>query len=315
MGDALVLRGELEGHTGWVTSLATTETDPHVLVSGSRDKSVILWRLQTDGDSLGAPARRLTGHRHFISDVTFDNKAEFCLSSSWDGSMRLWDLSNGDTTRQYHGHSKDVLSFGLSPDNRMIVSGGRDKSVRVFNAVGECKLTIPDAHGDWVSCVRFSPSDENPLFLTAGWDKVVKVWSTKDFKLKHELAGHTGYVSAVTVSPDGSLCASGGKDGIAMLWDLNEGKRLYVLNADAPIHALCFSPNRYWLCAATAKAIVIWDLESKAIVATLSPEWEKGGRKALTHFPTSLVWSADGSTLYSGYTDCKIRVWAVSSAA
>lgn len=64
----------------------------------------------------------------------------------------------------------------------------------------------------------------------------------------------------MTVSPDGSLCASGGKDGITMLWDLNEGKHLYSLEAGDNINALVFSPNRYWLCAATASCIKIFDL-------------------------------------------------------
>lgn len=41
------------------------------------------------------------------------------------------------------------------------------------------------------------------------------------------------------------------QDHVAMLWDLAEGKRLYSLDAGDIIHALCFSPNRYWLCAAT----------------------------------------------------------------
>jgi guanine nucleotide-binding protein subunit beta-2-like 1 protein len=48
-----------------------------------------------------------------------------------------------------------------------------------------------------------------------------------------------------------------------MLWDLAEGKRLYSLDANEIIHSLCFSPNRYWLCAATQKCIKIWDLETK----------------------------------------------------
>jgi len=102
-----------------------------------------------------------------------------------------------------------------------------------------------------------------PIFVSAGCDKTVKVWSLTNFKLRADLVGHTGYLNTVTVSPDGSLCASGGKDGTAMLWDLNEGKRLYSLESGSIIHALVFSPNRYWLCAATSKSIVIWDLESK----------------------------------------------------
>ena len=43
-----------------------------------------------------------------------------------------------------------------------------------------------------------------------------------------------------------------------MLWDLNEGKHLYTLDGGDIINALCFSPNRYWLCAAVGPSIKIW---------------------------------------------------------
>jgi WD40 repeat protein len=43
-----------------------------------------------------------------------------------------------------------------------------------------------------------------------------------------------------------------------MLWDLNEEKHLYTLEHKGIINALCFSPNRYWLCAATGSSIKIW---------------------------------------------------------
>jgi len=54
------------------------------------------------------------------------------------------------------------------------------------------------------------------------------------------------------------LCLSLFQDGQAMLWDLNEGKHLYTLDGGDTINALCFSPNRYWLCAATGPSIKIW---------------------------------------------------------
>lgn len=77
-------------------------------------------------------------------------------------------------------------------------------------------------------------------------------------KLKINHLGHSGYLNTVTVSPDGSLCASGGKDMKAMLWDLNDGKHLHTLDHNDIITALCFSPNRYWLCAAFGPSIKIW---------------------------------------------------------
>jgi len=117
--------------------------------------------------------------------------------------------------------------------------------------------------------------------VSAGWDKQVKVWDLKSCKLRSNLVGHEGYVNTVTVSPDGSLCASGGKDGVAMLWDLNAGRHLSSLEAGDIIHSLCFSPKKYWLCAATGAIIKIWDLESKVCVDELKPEFPVQGKKAV----------------------------------
>jgi len=314
MSESLVLRGELAGHTDWVTAIATTNEDPTMILSSSRDKTIMIWTLTREEGSYGMPRRSLTGHAHFVEDVVISSDGQFALSGSWDGTLRLWDLNTGNTTRRFVGHTKDVLSVAFSLDNRQIVSGARDKTIKLWNTLGECKYTIhEDGHTEWVSCVRFSPSTQNPLIVSCGWDKLVKVWNLSNCKLRTNLVGHTGYLNTVTCSPDGSLAASGGKDGVAMLWDLNEGKRLYSLEAGEIIYSLVFSPNRYWLCAATTNGIKIWDLESKIVVDELSPEFPPMGKNASIPFCVSLQWSSDGSTLFSGWTDGVIRVWGVGS--
>jgi guanine nucleotide-binding protein subunit beta-2-like 1 protein len=312
--DTLQLRGVLKGHNGWVTCLATSAENPDMILSGSRDKKVIVWTLTREDQNYGYPRRSLGGHSHFVQDIVISSDGQFALSGSWDSTLRLWDLNYGTTTRRFVGHNKDVLSVAFSADNRQIVSGSRDKTIKLWNTLGECKYSIEDqGHTEWVSCVRFSPNIQNPIIVSAGWDKLVKVWNLTNCKLRTNLVGHTGYVNTVTVSPDGSLCASGGKDGTARLWDLNEGKHLYSLDAGDIIHSLCFSPTRYWLCAATQSGIKNWDLESKTLVADLnknySPDFQAKGTNPAA---LSLAWSSDGATLFAGYTDNVIRVWDVS---
>merc|ERR1711934_864918 len=258
------MRGCLEGHSGWVTSIATTNENADMILSASRDKTVMVWQLtKEDGGSYGFPKKALRGHGHFVQDVVISSDGQFALSGSWDGTLRLWDLNTGVTPRRFVGHEKDVLSVAFSADNRQIVSGSRDKTIKLWNTLGECKYTIV----------------EQP-------------------------EGH-------------SECASCGKDGVAMLWDLNEGKRLYSLPCDQGdiIHSLCFSPNRYWLCAATDMGIRIWDLEGKGIVDELKLELPPtdAKSKALPTACVSLAWSSDGNTLFAGYTDSIIRVWNVTT--
>lgn len=315
MTEQMTLRGTLKGHGGWVTQIATTPQYPDVILSASRDKSLILWKLTREEHSYGVPQKALRGHGHFVSDVVMSSDGQFALSGSWDKNLRLWDLSTGVTTKRFTGHTKDVLSVAFSADNRQIVSGSRDKTIKLWNTLGQCKYTIQeDGHSEWASCVRFSPNTNNPIIVSCGWDKAVKVWNLTNCKLKTNHHGHSGYLNIVAVSPDGSLCASGGKDGQAMLWDLNEGKHLYTLDGGEIINAMTFSPNRYWLCAATGASIKIWDLEGKIVVDELRPEIISQNSKAAPPQCISLAWSADGQTLFAGYTDNVIRVWQVSMA-
>ncbi len=62
------------------------------------------------------------------------------MSSSSLCSLNV--VRRGITTRRFVGHTKDVLSVAFSADNRQIVSGSRDKTIKLWNTLGVCKYTI-----------------------------------------------------------------------------------------------------------------------------------------------------------------------------
>lgn len=308
--------GLLKGHRGWVTSLVCPQVNDSAIkvVSGSRDNTIVAWKgvdTHDEDEPKAVPYRRLEGHSDFVESVALSNNAEFALSGSWDKSLRLWNLKTGDCITKFRGpqgHTKDVLSVAFSPDNRQIVSGGRDCRLKMWNVKGDCMFTMDkDAHTDWVTCVRFSPTLSAPLIVSGSCDNQVKVWSLSEFRCLSTLQGHKGSVNTVTVSPDGSLCASAGKDGVAKLWDLSRSEHLYELECNETINQIAFSPNRYWLCAATTSGVRVWDLETKDLVSELQPESDLKNKPQCT----SIAWSLDGSTLYSGFTDNTIRQWGV----
>jgi len=84
----------------------------------------------------------LLGHGHFISDLSLSQDSKYCLTSSWDSTLRLWDLKKGVSVRRFVGHRKDALTVAFSPDNRQIASGDRHNELKIWNTVGECKFTV-----------------------------------------------------------------------------------------------------------------------------------------------------------------------------
>jgi guanine nucleotide-binding protein subunit beta-2-like 1 protein len=85
------------------------------------------------------------------------------------------------------------------------------------------------------------------------------------------------------------------------------------LLAREPAVALCqntASSLTYSTSIGTDKGIKIWDLDNKVVVADLTAALDG----ATSNDPSclSLAWSADGSTLFSGWSDAKLRVWEMS---
>jgi len=333
------LKATLTGHGDWVTAVAAApfvdggSEQPPSFLTGSRDKTVIVWKIDEDDTDYAVPIRRLRGHSHFVQDLCYSGLGMHALTASWDSTMRLWDLKTGNSMTTFVGHTKDVLSVAFNHGNTKIMSGSRDKQMKLWNINGEVKMDVVDGgHTDWVSCVRFSPPNVERMgaatdeLVSCGWDKKIKVWTLQENECfrRLEMSGHEAYVSTVTISPDAGVCASGGRDGLVIVWDLLEGKELYRIEPGCPVHQLVFSPTRFWLCAATEKDITIWDVEHNTVVANLVPEAEEAdeteegeataeSKKALKPYCTSLAWTHDGNTLISGYTDKKVRVWNVSS--
>ncbi|XP_078153474.1 small ribosomal subunit protein RACK1z-like [Carex rostrata] len=321
--ETLILRGMLCGHSDRVTAITVPINGQARIVSSSHDKSVIVWNLdplalsanglvgegESDSAVLGKPFRCLTGHRNFVKDVVLSSSSMVALSCSSDTDLRLWDLSTGYTAKRFIGHHEDVLALALSFDSCQIVSASKDCSIKLWNSLGDCVNTIRNAHTKGVSCVRYSPDVIDKVFVSGSWDGTVKVWNFQ-CEVRHNLTGHNGAVNAVAVSPEGSICASGGMDCVALLWNLTDGECIYSLDADDIIHSLCFSPTRYWLCAATRYSVKIWDIESKSIVQDLKHDQPPSKKQTL--YCTSLNWSVDGNTLFTGYSDGTIRVWGVT---
>ncbi|KAJ1961565.1 cross-pathway control WD-repeat protein cpc2 [Dipsacomyces acuminosporus] len=312
MSTKFISHGTLVGHTASVTCLATAPGDPSLLMSSSRDKSLVSWNVTRDEANFAVPMHTFHGHEKYVDSLALSSDGIFAASASWDKTIRLWDTKTGDCLNKFTGHTSDVMSIKFSPDNNYIVSGDRDGHIKVWNLSGYCMDTLPEGrHMDMVSDLCFTSNPMNPLLVSAGWDKHVKIWDFNTGKLLHDLHGHHTHVNSVAVSPDGTKCVSGSKDGEAIMWDLQTGRRLYTLDTNDTVDDLEFSPNRPWLCTATSTCIMVWDLDIQSNVYKLITSHLGESEHYLEPKCLSLAWSPDGNNLFAGYSDHLIRAWEV----
>jgi len=328
------LLGNLEGHNDWITCIATghplkeNEESP-VLVTGSRDRTLMVWKLtanpeevdEAEGNRLyGIPLKSLTGHNHFVTDVALSLDNLFAISSSWDKTLRLWDLRAGKTSRIFVGHTKEVHSVCFSLDNRQIISAGADKSFKLWNTLADCKYTNENNnHSDWVSCVRYSPVAKNPYFATVGWDGRLKVWQS-NFLVKYSLKAHKEHINSLTIAPLGTYIATGGKENTLKVWDLNDlQEENRILNTGAPINRVAFNPVKQWIAAACENGVQVFDLNSEsddpiAKLVVEKPKKEKASHRPENYACTALAWSSNGSKLFAAFTDNIVRVYGVDTS-
>ncbi len=105
------------GHKDRVSNLAYSP-DGMTAVSSSRDRTLILWDVQS-----GAEIRRLEGHGDWIWDVAFTPDGTKVVSAGQDKVLLLWDVATGNLIRRYEGHEGAVRAVAFGPDGLMILSG------------------------------------------------------------------------------------------------------------------------------------------------------------------------------------------------
>jgi guanine nucleotide-binding protein subunit beta-2-like 1 protein len=327
----LAYRGCLKGHNGWVTCMKMGEEETakdtyrEFLISGSRDQTLIIWDLSFPSDAdddkeWGVPRKVLSGHSHFVSDLDLSQDSRYCLSSSWDGTIRLWNLKTASTRKTLIGHAKDVLTVAFSPDNRQIASGSIDKSVKLWNIQGVCKFTVDqNPHTDWVSCVRYFQDVKTPIIVSASWDKTIKVWDNSVMSLMHTFVGHKAQINTLDLAPNTNIIASGSRDGHVNIWNLVEGKHLEDIDAESPVNVVLFTTKYYWLVIGTDSGIRVYDLPGKRFIDRYEvPTGAVSVKRSKAPSQTgciSLVFSKDQQNLYAGFTDGLIRVLSITQVA
>lgn len=100
------------------------------------------------------------------------------------------------------------------------------------------------------------------------------------------------------------------------MWVTETGAKTLSFNAPAPVNAVAICLSQAWVCAATYEGVAVWDIQAKAQIDLVQPNFKTFGKREAGRTPdcTCVCWAQDGSVMYTGYNDGSIRAWEVKSA-
>jgi WD40 repeat protein/predicted nucleic acid-binding Zn-ribbon protein len=182
----------IKTHTDWVTAVAYSP-DGVLLASGDRAGGLWVWESKTNREFYN-----LAGHKAAVTSVAFRADSNLLASASEDGTIKLWDMNSGREAKSWQAHAGGVLSVSFGGDGR-IVSCGRDRVVRVWNADGS-SLKQLDAFND-IALKAVFDSDGSRV-IAGDFTGEVRVWTTADGKRAGALDPNPGsladQIAAVT---------------------------------------------------------------------------------------------------------------------
>ncbi|MCA8973537.1 MAG: serine/threonine protein kinase [Planctomycetes bacterium] len=240
----------LTGHRGRVAALAFSP-DGQLVASASHDGRVRLYRVPDGEPPAGGATAALPivefGHSRQVNAIAFAPDGQRLLSGSDDMAARLWRLeANGPdgaglTVREEHqfvGHTEEISSVGFDPSGQLVVTGGQDGVLRVFDA-GE-KSTSAGVElmryetGSRVGGAAFDCSGHRIL----AWNqKRALIWDFADTRGVVTLR-QPGKVPAACFDPSGERLATAGDDENLRLWDARAGRQLWIVGLGNPIDAI-----------------------------------------------------------------------------
>jgi WD40 repeat protein len=201
--------------------------------------------------------------------ISPDGKRLFAAAG--DGSVRVWELpSKNEVYTWKQIHRGGIWGMALSPDGKMLATGGQDHFARLLDTEN-FKVLHEFEHPADVNGLVFT--NDNKILLTGCGDAAIRVFDVASKSEIRKLEGHTqGSVTDLEFSPDGKFLASGGMDRTVRIWDLVDFERPKLKTTVGGFNDMVFgvaiSPNGKLLAA------VGWDDQIKLLdISRVEEKW------------------------------------------
>lgn len=292
----------------------------------SRNNSIYICKVLHNDDDSELKVEMLylfNGHRHEIVFVSFHPKDTNVLVSGGQDGIVVWDINSQkvDKILNYEnepkGHESDVLCCCWLFEGRVLVTGGKDANVVVWDMDKGMKC-IETLYGHKAPVLSIAFCEKLRVLYTAGRDSTIKKWDMHSLDpkvirkrdddgsiacgLMANLDGHRGDVVTLTANESGKILLSGARDNTIKVWDMVMNREIRTIAGHgADVRRIeYFGEEQYIYTASLDGTIKLWKLlqEEMAMANILTEEdiekdREAADKKALDEILYGKAASAD----------------------
>ena len=300
-----ILKAHNSSDDGVVTSVAM---DDEWIVVGLANHRIHVFNVRT-----GRLVRTLVGHTLGVWTLGLVSKGGVMREPdagrtkderAWDAQVTpgalLGDYTGSSTFNEGSGTRRSSLgdacnaSAGWGQSGAVVVSGGCDREVRVWDlTTGNC-LHVLRGHTSTIRCLKVL--DARPIAVSGSRDTMVRVWDIARGRAVHVLQGHTDSVRCLEVS--GNLVVSGSYDATCRLWNVDTGECLRIFRGHYhEVYSVAFD-GELLATGSLDSHVRIWSASSGDCIALLQGHTSLVGQIQLL-----------GNTLVTGGSDGRVIVY------
>jgi WD40 repeat protein len=254
----------------------------------------------------------LEGHTCSTNMISWDPSGVYLASSGNDGSIRVWDVANGNNISIYgasgsDGEAEPFEGITWNPGSSQIATF-QGRAILILDPfTSQLIKRVTDAQDrSRITTIAWDPSGD--LLAAGTLSDQIKIWNVATGNLDQPLLSFgTTPVSSIAWSPDGSRIVTGGVDGILRVFDAASGQMLASFPGNtqsAPSIAWSDDGSRI-ASASWDNAVRVWDAESGYQLDVFSNSTSV----------YAVAWSPDGITLaYGGARDVTVTIVTPSVA-
>ncbi|CAL4985694.1 unnamed protein product [Urochloa decumbens] len=207
-------------HSGQIMSLAVHPTDSYILSSSHGDHLIKLWHWDKFWDfNKGAweCTRTFEGHSNKVSQVVFNQDTCSFASTSWDGTVKIWNLNSDVCDATLDGHLDGLLcvDYITGGDRQYLIAGSMDGTAQIWDLEIKRRREYLQGHANHISVVY--SHHEHQKLITGSLDGTVRIWDATTFRLENIIAFNLGAVSDVGYIEELQRIVVGCHQGIATM--------------------------------------------------------------------------------------------------